>query len=61
MKIAEETKDVKERLKEETKRAEKEAIALRLLEKGLDIKFTAESTGLTEDRVIEIQRGTIEK
>lgn len=61
MEVAEERKDVKEKLKEETKRAEKEAIALRLLEMGLEVKFAAESTGLTEDRVIEIQRGTIEK
>lgn len=35
---------------------EKETIARRLLTKGMDIEFVADSTGLTRDRVVDIQR-----
>ncbi|WP_234028490.1 hypothetical protein [Lentibacillus sp. Marseille-P4043] len=35
----------------------KETIALRLLEKGLEIEFVANATGLTKNIVIDIQRG----
>lgn len=43
---------------QKTKEAEQkiETFAKRLLAKGMDIEFVAESTGLTKDRIIEIQR-----
>ncbi|WP_085990857.1 Rpn family recombination-promoting nuclease/putative transposase [Oceanobacillus senegalensis] len=41
----------------EKAREEKEAIARRLLEKGMEIQEVAEITKISEDRIIEIQRG----
>lgn len=42
--------------REEGKQEEQETIARRLLEKGMEIDFVTDATGLTKDSVIDIQR-----